>query len=148
MCLYKALCLKLLYMQLVLWPNINEMWRQIIYPMSHFLSLTQLQSFALSERETSKALSSTEQTLCTDFFAVPFFCSSTGYMSVMSWRPYRICQVWCSRIQLEWQAIVWLHHRGYCWNVKWLNETEMSVNETFAGGWFVNALTEWEEWRC
>lgn len=52
------------------------------------------------------------------------------YMSEMSWRPCRICQVWCSRSQLEWQTKVWVA----AWQ-RLLLKCEMSVNETEMSEW-------------
>lgn len=42
-----------------------------------------------------------------------------------------------------------LHNRGYCENMKcaWKNGN-VSINETFSGGWFVSSLTDGEIWRC
>lgn len=43
------------------------------------------------------------------------FSVSVGYMSVMSQRPCRIHQVWCSRSQLEWRAVVWAAWQRLLW---------------------------------
>lgn len=82
------------------------------------------------------------------YFEIPFSVS-VGYMSVMSQRPCRIHQVWCSRSQLEWRAVVWAAWQRLLWKCEMsVKEMEGSVNETCCGGWFVSALTDSKKWRC